>query len=61
MPGFGLSDGEGIERLWSYLRKFSRITKEMTPVHRDSLLCEALAYHRCKKLESLGLNTIFIR
>ena len=28
--GTGLNDGEGVERLCSYLRKFSSITKEMT-------------------------------
>jgi len=26
----GLTDGEGAERLWSFLREFSRITKEMS-------------------------------
>ena len=58
MEGFGLTDGEAIERLWAYLRKFSTITKEMTPVHRDSLLNEALSFHRSKKLESLGLINV---
>ena len=56
VPGFGLTDGEGIERLWSYLRKFSVITKEMTPVHRDSLLSDALSHYRDSKIESLGKN-----
>ncbi|KAK6321845.1 hypothetical protein J4Q44_G00088210 [Coregonus suidteri] len=27
-----------MERLWSYLRKFGKITKEMTPSHRVALL-----------------------
>ena len=26
---FGLSDDEGVERLWSYMRRFAPITKEM--------------------------------
>jgi len=29
--GIGLSDGEVMERLWSYLRRFGRMTKEMRP------------------------------
>ena len=31
--GIGLSDGEVMERLWSYLRRFGRMTKEMHPSH----------------------------
>lgn len=27
--GFALSDGETCERLWSFMRRFSRMTKEM--------------------------------
>ena len=54
VPGFGLCDGEAIERLWAYLRKFSTITKEMTPVHRDSLLSDGLSHFRSSKIESLG-------
>ena len=36
--GIGLSDGEGMERLWSYLRRFSRMTKEMRPAHHIDVL-----------------------
>ena len=32
--GFALSDGEVCERLWSFMRRFSRMTKEMRPSHR---------------------------
>jgi hypothetical protein len=28
---FGRSNGEGVERLWSYLRSFITMTKEMDP------------------------------
>lgn len=38
-------DGEGCERLWSYLRRFSRITKETTPSHRTDILADALLYY----------------
>ena len=33
--GFGLSDGEVMECLWSYLRRFSRMTTEMRPAHHN--------------------------
>lgn len=50
--GVGLSDGEVMERLWSYLRRFGRMTKEMRPAHRIDILSSALNYwgHR-KKLK----------
>lgn len=44
-PGIGLTDGESLERLWSYLGKFSAITKEMTPENRTDLLTEALMHY----------------
>ena len=48
---FGLMDGELMERLWSYLRSFSKITKEMTPAHRTDLLSDALMHFGSKKWE----------
>ena len=38
--GIGLSDGEVKERLWSYLRQFGRMTKEMHPSHSTDVLCQ---------------------
>ena len=52
--GIGLTDGEGMERLWSYLGKFSSITKEMTPENRIDLLTDALIYYGQKKKQKLG-------
>lgn len=46
--GTGLADGEQSERLWSYLRKFGKITKEMTPSHRTDLLTDALLHYSAK-------------
>ncbi|XP_014676938.1 PREDICTED: uncharacterized protein LOC106816820 [Priapulus caudatus] len=41
-----MHNGEGMERLWSYLRRFNRITKEMTPDHhRVALLDDALLHY----------------
>ena len=43
--GFGLTDGEVLERLWSFLRRFSKMTKEMRPAHRVDVLTDALLYY----------------
>ena len=52
--GVGLSDGEGLERLWSYLRRFSGMTKVMTPEHRSSVLSQGLAHYCRKKVSNIG-------
>ena len=44
IEGFGLTDGEVVERLWAYLRHFARMTKEMQPSHRVDVLTDALYY-----------------
>ena len=49
--GIGLSDGETMERLWSYLRRFGRMTKEMRPSHRTDVLVHALL-HYCRKTKA---------
>ncbi|CAC5390360.1 unnamed protein product [Mytilus coruscus] len=49
----GLTDGEGIERLWSYLRGFRKITKEMTINNRQDLLTEAMLHHTEKQIWNL--------
>ena len=50
----GLSDGEVMERMWSYLRRFSRMTKEMRPSHRIDVLSHALMYYGMKTKQKLG-------
>lgn len=52
--GIGLSDGEVMERLWSYLRRFNRMTKEMRPSHRVDVLAHALVYYGIQKKEKMG-------
>ena len=54
MTNLGLTDGEAMERLWSYLRPFSPITKEMTPSHRTDLLTDALLHHAERKKMNMG-------
>ncbi len=53
----GLSDGEGMERLWSYLRRFGRMTKEMRPSHRIDVLVHALLHYASKKKDGLSKFT----
>ncbi len=55
--GYGLTDGEDMERLWSFLRRFSFVTKEMSPAHRVDLLTEALLHYASKKNEDIGKYT----
>ncbi|KAK9960457.1 hypothetical protein ABG768_008312 [Culter alburnus] len=57
LDGFGLTDGEGMERLWSFLQRFARVTKEMTPSHRLDLLTDALLHYGRRKSTDLGLST----
>ena len=49
-----MSDGETMERLWSYLRRFSRMTKEMRASHRTDVLTSALLFYGFKTKQKLG-------
>ena len=53
VDGIGLSDGEVMERIWSYLRRFSRMTKEIRPSHRREILCHAMQYYSIQRIEKL--------
>ena len=53
--GIGLTDGETMERLWSYMRRYSRMTKEMRPSHRIDVLCSALTHYGMHKKNKLGV------
>lgn len=43
-----------MERLWSFLRRFSRMTKEMRPAHRTDVLTSALVFYGVRTKEKLG-------
>ena len=58
--GVGLSDGETMERMWSYLRRFGKMTKEMRPAHRRDVLTHALVNYGMKAKEKLGMIIIII-
>ena len=53
--GVGVTDGEVVERLWSYIRRFARMTKEMRPSHRVDVLTDALLHYSRKSSNRLGL------
>ena len=55
ITGFGLNDGEGVERLWAYLRNFASMTKEIRPSHRVDVLSDALWHYRRKTMEKIGM------
>lgn len=56
--GVGRTDGEGIERLWSWLNKAAPSTKEMTPSGRRETLDDFCGYTNWKK--TLGLGKIVL-
>jgi hypothetical protein len=47
-------DGEVMERLWSYLRLFRKMTKEMTASHREDILSDALYFYAKKQRSKIG-------
>jgi len=48
ITGFGLSDGEGVERLCTYLRSCTSMTKKMHPSHHVDVLSDTLQHYRQK-------------
>ncbi|CAO3644813.1 unnamed protein product [Mucor hiemalis] len=48
--GFGHTDGEGCERLWSYLNGFIPISRSMTKDNRRFLLTDAVEHFNTKKM-----------
>ena len=51
----GLADGENMERLWSYLGSFCRMSKEMSAANRTDLLSDALHHYCTLKESKLGV------
>ena len=47
-----------LERLWSYLRRFSKMTKDMCPSHRVDVLTDSLLYY--SKLASDNLSESYL-
>ncbi|KAL0085871.1 hypothetical protein F4703DRAFT_1736328 [Phycomyces blakesleeanus] len=53
--GFGLTDGECLERLWSYLNCFVTMTRKMGQANRKLVLYRAIKFHNETKKVELGL------
>uniref|UniRef100_A0A1X7SYR8 Uncharacterized protein n=1 Tax=Amphimedon queenslandica TaxID=400682 RepID=A0A1X7SYR8_AMPQE len=56
--GFGLCDGENLERLWSYLGKFCKMTKEMSIANRVDVLTDALNHFSRQKITRLCISFV---
>ena len=54
VKGVGLTDGEGTERLWSFLRDYSRITKEMSSGKRVDVLTDGLLHYATRLRQRFG-------
>lgn len=57
--GAGQTDGEGIERLWSWLNKIAASVKEMTPAARQELIDDLCGFINWRK--NIGLYDILAR
>ncbi|OAD75770.1 hypothetical protein PHYBLDRAFT_186013 [Phycomyces blakesleeanus NRRL 1555(-)] len=53
--GFGLTDGECLERLWSYLNRFVTMTRKMGQANRKLVLYRAIKFRNETKKVELGL------
>ncbi|RHZ88257.1 hypothetical protein Glove_24g30 [Diversispora epigaea] len=58
MNNFGLTDGESLERLWSYLGRFVSMTRRMRPNHRLDILALAIEHYATKGIENLGIHLV---
>ena len=48
-----------MERLWSYLRKFNKISKEMKPDHRTDLLTDGVVHYGQRIKKQIGTVLVF--
>lgn len=55
LSDFGMADGECCERLWAFLRRFSRTTKESRPSHQRDMLTDALLYYGRMSSDHFGM------
>ena len=49
-----------MEGLWSFLRRYGKMTKEMCPSHRVDILTDALDYYAHKKKLKLRKSSMHI-
>ena len=58
IEGFGLCDGEQVERLWAFLRHFATTTREMTASNRVDVLTEALLHYARNSVNQIGITYV---
>ncbi|KAI9484713.1 hypothetical protein BDB00DRAFT_774439 [Zychaea mexicana] len=55
VKGFGMIDGESLERMWSYLNGFVSMTRTMTPLNRRLTVTIALEFLAEEKIDNIGM------
>ncbi|KAI8139238.1 hypothetical protein BJV82DRAFT_522229, partial [Fennellomyces sp. T-0311] len=53
LEGWGLINGEGLERLWSYLSGFVSMTRQMSAKRRMITLSDAIQHYKDKHIMTL--------
>ncbi|KAG2216360.1 hypothetical protein INT45_001612 [Circinella minor] len=54
--GWGLQDGENLERMWSNLSGFISMTRSMSSLNRRLILSTALEFYAQQKIDTIGTN-----
>ena len=49
-----MTDGEGMERFWSYLSGYVKLTRSMTRANREMTLLDGVRHFCDLKMESIG-------
>ena len=55
----GLTDGEGVERLWSFMRQFAKMTKEMPIDKRTDVLTDAAVHYGEHLFKRFGMYLFY--
>lgn len=57
IEGFGMTDGEGMERFWSYLSGFVKTTRHMSKDNRKLTLTHGVKYFSHQKRKDIGKHS----
>lgn len=60
LEGWGLINGEGMERLWSYLNGFVSMTRQMSAKRRMITLNDGIHHYKDKHIISLRKNVVLL-
>ncbi|KAI9472882.1 hypothetical protein BDB00DRAFT_897908, partial [Zychaea mexicana] len=58
--GWGIQDGEHLERLWSFLNGFVAMTRNMSSLNRRLTLTIALDFFTEQRIDNLGTESLMI-